>query len=281
MAALTTPHLVALDVDGTIVDYDDKLSDRVRGVIRACRAAGHHIVISTGRSLSGALDVANRLGLTEGFLVVSNGSVIATLEPDSNTGYELFRVETFDPGPALTRMNRVLPTALCMVEDAELNRWASADFPVGDLAAGDDLNIVRFSELKTIDATRIVMRELHGSREAFEDAVEKIGLHGVTYSVGWSNWLDIAPEGTSKASGLECVAESLGIDQAHTVGAGDGTNDHEMIAWVNHGIVMGQAKQELKDVATVITGTVDQDGLASALIDYFGLTEDDIANAML
>ena len=275
-----TPHLLALDIDGTIVDYDDKLSDRVRGVVRACRAQGHHIVISTGRSLSGALDVANRLGLTEGFVVVSNGAVIASLNPDTDNGYELVHVETFNPGPALTRMNHALPTSLCMVEDANLERWASADFPVGDLAAGDDLNIVRFAELKTLRATRIVLRELHGSREEFADAVEKIGLHGVTYSVGWSNWLDIAPEGVSKASGLARVAEMLGIDKQHTVGAGDGTNDHEMMEWVAHGIVMGQAGQKLKDLGTVITGTVEEDGLATALQDYFELSEDAIRSAM-
>lgn len=265
------PHLIALDIDGTLVDYDDHLSYGVRRAVRACEKLGHHIVIATGRSLSGALDVANRLGLVDGFVVASNGSVTATLNPKSARGYELFDVQTFNPGPALTRMNRVLPTSLCMVEDADLHRWASADFPVGDLAAGDDLNIVRFAELKTMRATRIVLRELVGSRQEFEDAVEKIGLHGVTYSVGWSNWLDIAPEGISKASGLARVAETLGIDREHTVGAGDGSNDHEMISWVNYGIAMGQARQELKDIATVVTGTVEEDGLATALTRYFGL----------
>lgn len=276
-----TPHLIALDIDGTIVDYDDKLSDRVRGAIRACRALGHHIVIATGRSLSGALDVANRLGLTEGFVVVSNGSVIASLDPDTELGYKLEHVETFNPGPALSRMTRVLPTSLCMVEDENLERWASADFPIGDLAAGDELNIVRFAELKTLRATRIVLRELSGSRDEFEQAVEKIGLHGVTYSVGWSNWLDIAPEGTSKASGLARVADDLGVAHEHTVAAGDGTNDHEMMSWVHYGIVMGQAGQPLKDLGTVVTGTVKEDGLATALKDYFDLSEEAIEEAMM
>ena len=92
--------------------------------------------------------------------------------------------------------------------------------------------------------------------------------------------MDIAPEGISKASGLARVANDLGIDQQHTVGAGDGTNDHEMMEWVTHGIVMGQAGQKLKDLGTVITGTVQEDGLVTALQDYFELSEDAIRSAM-
>jgi hydroxymethylpyrimidine pyrophosphatase-like HAD family hydrolase len=89
--------------------------------------------------------------------------------------------------------------------------------------------------------------------------------------VGWSNWLDIAPEGVSKAHGLEIVSELLGIPREDTVGAGDGSNDHEMIEWVQHGIVMGQAAEPLKSIASVVTGTVQEDGLATALIDHLGL----------
>ena len=59
--------------------------------------------------------------------------------------------------------------------------------------------------------------------------------------------------------------------RSHTVGAGDGLNDIEMIEWVEHGIVMGQSKDELKGLASVVTDSVDDDGLAVALVDYFDL----------
>src|SRR5699024_2051037 len=57
----------------------------------------------------------------------------------------------------------------------------------------------------------------------------------------------------------------------HTEGAGDGLNDLEMIEWVGHAIVMGQAKDELKALATVVTGRIEDDGLATALVDRFDL----------
>ncbi|HLS34518.1 MAG TPA: HAD family hydrolase [Brevibacterium sp.] len=268
---VTRPQLVALDVDGTIVDYDNRMSEVVRTTLRAVAEAGHHVVVSTGRSVGGALETANRIGLTEGYVVASNGAVVVKLDQDSETGWTVQHVETFDPGPALDRMVEVMPTALYMVEDEDLVRYASAEFPTGELADMEDFTIVPFDELRECRATRIVMRDPNGTSEDFREAVERVGLHGVTYSVGWSNWLDIAPEGVSRAHGLEIVSGLLGISREDTIGAGDGSNDLDMIEWVEYGIVMGQADDELKSVASVVTDGVDEDGLATALVDRLGL----------
>lgn len=269
----TRPQLIALDVDGTIVDYDNHMTDVVRATIRAAEEAGHHIVVATGRSVGGALETANRLGLTEGYVVASNGAVIVRLDPDSERGWEIHHLETFDPGPALTRMAEALPTALYMVEDTNLDRYSSGEFPTGELADMNTMTVVPFEELKEHRATRIVMREPNGTTEEFREAVENIGLHGVTYSVGWSNWLDIQPEGVSKAHGLDIVSALLSVDRADTIGAGDGLNDLEMMEWVEYGIVMGQSGDELKALASVVTGTVEEDGLATALADRLGLPD--------
>ncbi|MCD1286549.1 MULTISPECIES: HAD family hydrolase [unclassified Brevibacterium] len=264
-------HLIALDVDGTILGYDGTLSESVRQVLEALAEAGHHLVISTGRALPGALEVVHALGLTRGFVVCSNGSVVVRLDPELPLGWEMHHVVSFDPRDALERMHEALPTALFLVEDPDLHRWASGAFPMGELAEADTLDIVDFDELLTKRATRIVMREVNGTAEDFAEAVDRLGLHEVSYSVGWSNWLDIAPEGISKASGLALVEAELGVPHELSVGAGDGLNDIEMIEWVEHGIVMGQAKIDLKRLASVVTGSIDEDGLAEALVEYFDL----------
>ncbi|WP_343071792.1 HAD family hydrolase [Brevibacterium renqingii] len=271
MGDTLAPHLIALDVDGTIVGYDGSLSESVRRVLDRLAEEGHHLVISTGRALPGALEVVHALGIERGFVVCSNGSVVVRLDPELPLGWEMHHVVSFDPRDALEKMREALPTALFLVEDPDLHRWASAEFPAGELAESDTLDIVDFDELLTKRATRIVMREVNGTAEEFAAAVDRLGLHEVSYSVGWSNWLDIAPEGISKASGLALVATELGVDHEHTIGAGDGLNDLEMIEWVAHAIVMGQAKDELKALATVVTGRIEDDGLATALVDHFDL----------
>lgn len=264
-------HLIALDIDGTIVNYDGSLSDPVRQVLTQLAEAGHHLVISTGRALPGALEVVHALDLKEGFVVCSNGSVVVKLDPASPRGWEMHHVVSFDPKDALEKMYEALPNALFLVEDPDLHRWASGPFPAGELAESDTLDIVDFEQLLQKRATRIVMREVNGTAEEFAEAVDRLGLHEVSYSVGWSNWLDIAPDGVSKASGLELVESELGIDHELSIGAGDGLNDIEMIEWVHHGIVMGQSKDVLKQRASLVTKSVDDDGLAVALVDYFDL----------
>ncbi|PCC42744.1 HAD family hydrolase [Brevibacterium aurantiacum] len=264
-------HLIALDIDGTVVNYDGSLSEPVRQVLTQLVDAGHHLVISTGRALPGALEVVHALGLKEGFVVCSNGSVVVKLDPAAPLGWEMHHVVSFDPRDALEKMHEALPSALFLVEDPDLHRWASGPFPMGELAESDTLDIVDFDQLLEKRATRIVMREVNGTAEEFAEAVDRLGLHEVSYSVGWSNWLDIAPDGVSKASGLELVESELGIDHELTIGAGDGLNDIEMIEWVHHGIVMGQSKDVLKQHASVVTKPVDDDGLAVALVDYFDL----------
>lgn len=264
---MRAPHLLALDIDGTIVDFDGEMTDRVRDAIRAADAAGHHVVIATGRSVFGALAVAKRLDLTHGWMVCSNGSITVELDPEREGGWRVSEAVTFDPKPALERMRAALPAALILVEDRELHRWATGEFPQSEIMTELNMHRVPFEELPGT-AVRIVLRDPDSTSEAFAEAVEAMGLHGVTYSVGWSNWLDIAPDGVSKASALEAVRQRLGLEPEVTFAAGDGSNDLEMIGWAHRAVAMGQAVEELKEIATEVTGTIEEDGLAQALEVY-------------
>ena len=77
----TASVLVALDVDGTTVDHDGHLTERVRRAVRAAVDAEHDVVIATGRSLVATLPVLDQLGLLTGYAVTSNGAVTVRLDP--------------------------------------------------------------------------------------------------------------------------------------------------------------------------------------------------------
>lgn len=259
-------YLIALDVDGTVVGYDGAMSDAVREAVHAVAAAGHHIVISTGRAVAGTLPILDGLSLTSGYAVCANGSMIVRLGPEYESGWEAVQVTTFDPRSALLRLREIAPMSLFMIEDGNLRRWVTEAFPNNELAG--EIDTMPFEEMLDKRVSRIVMRDPTKTADEFDDVVSASGLHGVSYSVGWTAWLDIAPEGVSKASALETVREWLDVDSAHTVAAGDGTNDLEMIRWASRGVAMGQAPDVLKDVAAFVTGTIDQDGLVDALKPY-------------
>ena len=256
-------HLVALDVDGTLVDHDGHMSPGVREAAQAAIAAGHQLVVATGRSYGAALPILERLGITRGYCVCSNGGV--TLEIDSSLpdGYRVADRVVFDPSMALDALRVKLPTAKFALEDSHGNFLSTERFQ--DASFGVEAQAVDFERLRSAEAVRVVVFSTDSTAEEFGEAVRAIGLHGVTYSVGWTAWLDIAAEGVTKASALEKVRSALDIDRKYTLAMGDGRNDIEMLSWAARGVAMGQAPQEVLEAATEVTGTVYEDGAATIL----------------
>lgn len=259
----TARRLVALDVDGTIVDHLGHMSPAVRAAGRDVVDAGHRVVVATGRSLGAALPIAEALGITTGHIVCANGGVTARLDPSLPEGYEVVTRRTFDPAPALLAVRDVLPTAKYAVETADGEFLSTERFQ--DASFGVPARGVSFEELMVSDAVRLVVFSVDSTAEEFGRAVESIGLHGVTYSVGFTAWLDIAARGVTKASGLEELRKHLDVDRELTVAVGDGRNDIEMLGWARRGVAMGQAPDEVKLAAGEITDSVDDDGLVAVL----------------
>ncbi|NOJ59369.1 HAD family hydrolase [Arthrobacter sp. 260] len=255
--------LIALDIDGTLVDHDGHMSDEVRDAARAVVGAGHEVIIATGRSLGAALPIIEQLGIERGYSVCSNGGV--TLRVDSGTaqGFEIVDRVTFDPRPALVALRERLPTAKYALEDDDGNFLATEPFQ--DASFGAETRTVDFEDMLDAAAVRVVVFSTDSTAEQFGEAVEAIGLHGVTYSVGWTAWLDIAAAGVTKASALELLRRRLDIDPSHTVAIGDGRNDIEMLVWAARSVAMGQSPDEVLAAATEVTASVYDDGAAKVL----------------
>jgi hydroxymethylpyrimidine pyrophosphatase-like HAD family hydrolase len=259
--------LVALDVDGTVLHHDGHLSERVARAIKDLDAAGATLVVATGRSVISTMPVLEQLGLVRhgAYAVCSNGAITLALDPDADDGYRIEEAVTFDPRPAVTVLRQEIPEAVVAVEEVGVGYKLSAPFPDGELQGA--LRVVDFEELVGHPSTRVTFRDPRGTSEDFLELVERIGLHGVSYAVGFSAWLDLAPEGVSKASALEQVRRRLRIEPLGTVAVGDQRNDLEMLRWAALGVAMGQAPEEVRQVADSTTGTVDEDGLATVLED--------------
>jgi hypothetical protein len=189
--------------------------------------------------------------------------VTIRLDPAVERGYELTDVVTFDPTSALRLLREHLPGAAYAVEELGNGFRLAGPFPDGELTG--QLTVVPFEELLDVPATRVVVRSPSHTPEEFLELTERIGLHGVNYAVGWTAWLDLAPEGVSKASALEQVRLRLGVPASRTVAVGDGRNDLEMLRWAAHSAAMGHAPPEVHAAATEVTGTVAEDGVADVL----------------
>ncbi|MWB98103.1 HAD family hydrolase [Agromyces seonyuensis] len=255
--------LVALDVDGTVLHEDGSLDEEIVRAVGEARDRGHEVTLATGRSWATTQPVLERLGIEPAFVVCANGALTLGLGDDG--AYERVHVEVFDPTAVLERIRGHLPNGKFMVELPDGFRLYTAGMQDWNL---DDAREVPFAELLGVDATRVVVISPDHEIEEFLGLVEGMGLHQVSYAIGWTAWLDIAPDGVSKATALERVRDRLGIPSELVLVAGDGRNDLEMLHWAGstgRAVAMGQAPAEVRAAATEVAGTVGEAGLAPVL----------------
>ena len=255
------PRLVALDVDGTLVDGSNEMSATVRETVRAIRAAGIETVISTGRAIPGVLDTVAKLGFDDGYAIASNGAVVFEYDP-----VNVLHSVTFDASAAVRRILEHIPDALVGVEDLGVGYRVSRPFPHGEINGS-----VVVEDVETLIAepvTRVIIRSPDHTAEEFSALVEDLGLADTNYYIGYTGWLDLAPAGISKASGLTFLCDRLGIAPDEVLAVGDGNNDVEMLTWAGRGVAMGHGPDGLLEAADAVTGSIDEDGLVQELQQY-------------
>jgi hydroxymethylpyrimidine pyrophosphatase-like HAD family hydrolase len=97
----------------------------------------------------------------------------------------------------------------------------------------------------------------------------------VSYAIGYTAWLDISPQGVTKASALEQRRKALNVPTNRVIAIGDGRNDISMFEWANAGgglsFAMGQGPDEVKQAATMVTASVEEHGVAKVLEGLEGI----------
>jgi HAD superfamily hydrolase (TIGR01484 family) len=257
------PALIALDVDGTILDSAGEISPAVRSAIARALAAGAHVVLSTGRTVLGVRTVVSLLGFTDGTALCSNGAVRLNLA----TG-EVIPLATFEPGPVIETLRALLPGVTFSLEEPGVGNRVSDGYP-GELAGTrrqvDDL------ELGATPTTRMVAYWSGVTKAQLAELMDVSDIAGVTWTYDHHSdaWLTVVAEGISKASALEQLRRELGVSPDATVAFGDGHNDIAMLRWAAHGVAMGNAAADVRAAADEVTGSVAEDGVATVLDRLF------------
>ncbi|MGZ4436973.1 MAG: HAD family hydrolase [Nocardioidaceae bacterium] len=268
------PRLVALDIDGTLLVPDvaggfsrEEVTDHVRAAVDRVVDAGVPVVLASGRAPLGMVTVLKHLELPrrvgeEVLVVASNGAVTFSYPP-----VQVVEEVTFDAREAVRAVLEHVPDAMVAVEEHGVGYKVNRHFPPGELTG--EMILTPLEEMMASEVSRVIIRDPESTPDDFVALAEKLGLQGTNYFIGWTAWLDLAPEGVSKASALADVARRLGVHQSDVLAIGDGRNDIEMIAWAGRGVAMGQSPDEVKDAADAVTGTVEDDGCATELRRWF------------
>jgi hydroxymethylpyrimidine pyrophosphatase-like HAD family hydrolase len=271
----TPPKLVAVDLDGTVVDYHDRQATRpsraVVDALQAVRAAGVPVAVVTGRAVWGAVRTADDLGLDEGFASASHGACEYDL-----AAREISHQAAVDAATAVAALLASDPSVEFAVEWGLDGWWHTPgfrrDFPAK--WAGE----ISIDDLVSRPAPRLVARvdssNGYGAATRCPNAIrlaEGAALAVADYhvEVGYNGWVDIGPPGLNKATGIARIADHYGVSSADTVVFGDAHNDLTMFAWAGHAVAMGQAAPEVRAAADEVAPAVWEDGVAKVLARWF------------
>ncbi len=259
--------VIALDLDGTILDADYLLSPRVRDTLNTCRKIGKKLIISTGRVLTSAKSQVSALEGVDGF-VCSNGAdiyqgsgkSIAHFHMDKTLSREIYLLARgFD-----SHYHAYLGDAWCYER-----RNAYTDYYVK--RAGKEGLKLDFDSYGTLEFTKFMFIDDHEKLELIRKRlVERFGESiQIVYSAPFM--LEIVITGVSKAAGLKLCVEYLGASLDQVIAFGDAENDEDMLLAAGMGVAMGNASEDLKAKATAVAPSVDDDGVAVFLKQLFSL----------
>ena len=256
-------RLVAIDMDGTLLpDFSTVVSRRNREALRAAQQAGIQVVIATGRRQAFTAPLLDGVGLDpETLLVTSNGAVTRAFRGDRidfrHLPSELARgLATLLRGAGMTvfTLDRATPPDL-VVEDmaiarGRLAKWVEANRgsiravePI-ETALGDEVEIIQGMAAGTLQEMAEAAHRIANSPLVDQVEVIRTAYPGHDLSI-----LDLLPPCVSKRSALERIAAQLGIAPEETMAIGDNWNDESMLDWAGVGVLMGNADQQLLDLA--------------------------------
>jgi Cof subfamily protein (haloacid dehalogenase superfamily) len=271
--------LIAMDMDGTLLDSRARVSEEnVRTIVEA-QSRGIEIVLATGRRFDFARPIAEALPC-DFDLIVSNGALIKSkggathmrhLLPSATARRVLEATEEFRPNAAVifdrTSARQVIMERIAW-DDPLRGRYYSKIrdhlaevVPLTDCLDGEDPIQVMFAG--PCAEMRVAMQTLEQVPTA-----EKYTLALTEYLQRNFSILDVLLHGVSKGVALAEWARRRGIAREHLMAIGDNWNDREMLDFAGLPVVMGNGVQELKSLGWAVTLSNDQNGVAEAIRTY-------------
>ncbi|CAM4017818.1 5-amino-6-(5-phospho-D-ribitylamino)uracil phosphatase YcsE [Mesobacillus thioparans] len=233
--------LIALDMDGTLLNEHHEVTDENRQAIKETEKKGIKVVLSTGRSLKTARDYVLSLELSSYLVTVNGGEIWG---PDG----ELIEVNPVDTEHIqwMYELSRKHRTGF----------WATSSEDVWRNDMPEDL----FSQKWLKFGFHIEEDEI---RESVLKELKDKGLFEISNS-SLKN-IEVNALGINKAKGLQKVSELLGISMENVMAVGDSLNDIAMITEAGLGIAMGNAQEIVKEAADDITASNRESGVAQSI----------------
>ena len=257
--------LIALDVDGTIRSHDRPTSERTRRTIERVESAGAIVTIATGRSYRSGASAASDVNLTAP-IVTFQGAHVA----DPLTGEVLWHV------PLTNDMAAATLDALAEWKDVQAAGYLGDEIFVTEMTdwaraygerTGVGVRVVDSDGFTSKSMSRIVV---HGEDEIIKrlESSLKDRFNGdmyITRSLPY--FCEILHPNGGKDKALEWLCGHLGVSRDQTIAFGNGYNDVHMLEWAQMSVAVGDAVEEVLEIADVVAPPMEEDGVAQVLDD--------------
>ncbi|QKW58576.1 sugar-phosphatase [Stenotrophomonas sp. NA06056] len=264
----STIELVAIDMDGTLLDPSHTLTPRVKQAIARARALGVHIVLTSGRPVPGLAPFLQELGIDgdDDYCIACNGGLVQRIGPRETVAEYPLSFDDFvyceqvarEIGvhfQALDAQRMYTPNqdiSIYTVADSHLSRMPLSYRRVVDMDPG-----MSFIKLMMIDEPEVLDAAIARLPAALTERF------AVLKSAPF--FLEVFDRRAGKGPSLQKLAEHLGIDRANVMAIGDQENDLTMLQYAGTSVAMGNAIDAVKAVARFETHSNADEGVARAI----------------
>lgn len=259
---------VAIDLDGTLLTTDKRITEYSVKVLQELMNRGIHVIIATGRSLSTTIRFVQQVG-TKAPLIIYNGSVIW----DPITQTDLYHTTlNHEISSEIVKLAESSPLELHAFMNHQLYFTESGQYADDEEPLSSSVgHIVDFQTLGELNFTKamFVGNAIHAEeirehlKKKFDSQVHMVFTH--------TTFFEIMSGGTTKGSALEKIASNLSLKPSEIIAFGDADNDIEMLQYAGASYAMANATDGAKKGAKYLSNSNDKDGVASTLHDLFNL----------
>lgn len=260
--------LIAIDMDGTLLNSDHKVTERVKESIHYAKSKGVQVILATGRPFSGISPYLLELGLNseQDFCISNNGSYIHHAHTGEITAKETI---TFDDYRAIEALSREL--GVCMHTHIDSCIYTSNEkisrYTVIESYLSNTQLVYRALDKMSPDEPYIkcVFSDQPSLLDEVEGQIPEDFRQRFNVVKSATFYLEFLSKKASKGNALQKVAKSLSIQPSEMMCMGDQENDFSMFAVAETKVAMGNGIKLLKDNATFITTTNNEHGVAIAI----------------
>ncbi|KAF1297908.1 haloacid dehalogenase [Enterococcus sp. JM4C] len=263
--------MIAIDLDGTLLNDQKQISERNKQVLAKAKAAGVKIVICTGRPLKAIEGFLNELNLLEpgDYSITFNGGLVQK----NDTG-EIMEQTVMEPSDVqkLHQLALDLDIPLDVLSEGLVLQLPTSPANKSIYSQLNKLLDFKASTLAEIDGSAIYNKVVVALDQVMLDA--KIAEIPAAYYEDYeviktrSNLLEFMPKGITKGYGISLLAKDLGIEREEIMGIGDEENDLPMIEYVGMGVAMANAVEKVHAAADYVTASNQEDGVAQAIEQF-------------